>query len=366
MQFHPTDKETEFEGNDLAIPRMKSILPGQESFDPYMYIFAPYIQEKRDLYYNHRHGHANSPFDNLRTLILIRQILRTQKSAGGAGLDTERLIGHDKLKKIIPGKDRARHRYLKSEWLNFCQIPWSIPLEAIQNYFGARIAMYYAFFKSYTIWLVFLAVLGIVVFPLDGMYSGTRAQSEILLFFSLAVSLWSVGFCEKWKRNENVFSKKWGTTHQAQDESIRPAYIRSNEVKLERSYTTGIPQFWRSPLLRLGKLILSNSIMSTAVGILLVAVLSIFYLRIVLRSVEGLSTTWASHISSIVTGAQIQISSFLYYLLAHWLVGWENHPTDTAYENSLSTKLASFQFINAYFSLFVCYFKRWETMCLYN
>lgn len=60
---------------------------------------------------------------------------------GGAGLNTERLIGQNRLLKVIPGADESRRGYLQEEWIKIWQMPWNVPVDGLQNYYGSRIAM---------------------------------------------------------------------------------------------------------------------------------------------------------------------------------------------------------------------------------
>lgn len=50
---------------------------------------------------------------------------------------------------------------------------------------------------------------------------------------------------EKWKRNESVFAKRWGTNNSREEHDvIRPEYIESKEVSRKRSEITGKPIYW--------------------------------------------------------------------------------------------------------------------------
>eukprot|EP01138_Halocafeteria_seosinensis_P016472 gb/GECG01016803.1/.p1 GENE.gb/GECG01016803.1/~~gb/GECG01016803.1/.p1 ORF type:complete len:772 (+),score=100.00 gb/GECG01016803.1/:1-2316(+) len=360
LEFNPEEDGTPLPDDELAIPDMPTYLPGQDHFPPYMYIYGPYLTwaAKEGYYYKHRHGNFASAFDNLRTLVLIKQIMQAPRHDYGAGLDLHKLVGRGKLENFVPGNDESRRAYLKEEWLRLCKLPWDVPLPAIQNYYGSRIAMYFAFFQSYTVWLLFSGILGLIFFAAETHYDGTSTQSELVFFYAVIISIWSTSFSEKWKRNECVHSKKWGQDSQEERAPTRPAYIRSSEVYLKRSFSTGKPEYWRSPVRSTLKHVISDTTIATVIGIVIVLVVMIFWLRIVLQNVDNLSTEWASHISSIVTAVQIQVMSFLYHKLAHLLVNWENHPNETEHENSLALKLSCFQFINAYFSLFyIAYIK---------
>ena len=57
---------------------------------------------------------------------------------------------------------------------------------------------------------------------------------------------------------------------------------------------------------------------------------------------------FGGYIASIINALQIQIMNLVYMTMARKLNDWENHKTDTGYENSLITKVSLFQFINSY------------------
>jgi Calcium-activated chloride channel len=60
----------------------------------------------------------------------------------------------------------------------------------------------------------------------------------------------------------------------------------------------------------------------------------------------------AQSLASIVNALQIQISNFAYSFIATSLTDYENHRTDTEYEDSMVIKIFIFQFVNSYGSMF--------------
>ena len=118
---------------------------------------------------------------------------------------------------------------------------------------------------------------------------------------------------------------------------------------------TGKPEFWRNPVIEEAKITLSSAVITFMIGVVLVLVLSIFFVRVYLVQQEedgNIASGWGGHLASVFTAVQIQVMSLVYDLLARKLTAWENQPTATAHDNSLVAKTSVFQFINAYFSLF--------------
>ncbi|CAN0389111.1 unnamed protein product, partial [Laminaria digitata] len=61
---------------------------------------------------------------------------------------------------------------------------------------------------------------------------------------------------------------------------------------------------------------------------------------------------YGSYLASFMLSLEIQIMNFFYRKVAVWTTERENHRTDTVFEDTLIAKLAVFQFVNSYASLF--------------
>lgn len=191
------------------------------------------------------------------------------RQEGGAELNFDRLEGKGIITKVLPGTDHETSEKVIEEWKAIHCPPWKEPLDGIRDYFGERVALvsaqsekarleaskdnfpallapvqYFAFLQSYTEWLLFAGVFGFIVFIYQQVEGNEPHVMESLAIFSVAIALWSVLFTEKWKRNEALYSKEWGTFNLQQSVRYRPAFIESSEVKLQRSYVDGKPEYW--------------------------------------------------------------------------------------------------------------------------
>lgn len=90
----------------------------------------------------------------------------------------------------------------------------------ICQYFGVKIAMYFAWLGMYTKWLVAPAVLGIITFILSNRGEVTR--DWCILFFNIFNIVWATLFLEAWKRKSAELAYKWGTMDMPSDALKEP------------------------------------------------------------------------------------------------------------------------------------------------
>ena len=149
---------------------------------------------------------------------------------------------------------------------------------------------------------------------------------------------------------------KWGMSDFHKTEPLRPEYYSSSTVQRVRSPITGRPDLFESPIAVRARLAVTSTIVGTLLGSVVVAVGCLFILRVLLVDKDQehagfIPVGWPDYITSILNGLQIQIFNIIYSWLATKLCAWENHPTQSSHDRSLTIKLALFYSINSYFSL---------------
>ncbi len=103
------------------------------------------------------------------------------------------------------------------------------------------------------------------------------------------------------------------------------------------------------------RLSVSANVITVLIFIVIAVVAGIFFLRIVLTRTSALTVggmQLGSTITAIINAVQIQVLNALYNSVAIALTDYENHRTNTAYEDSLIGKTFIFQFVNSFASLF--------------
>ncbi|VDI37868.1 anoctamin-8 [Mytilus galloprovincialis] len=225
------------------------------------------------------------------------------------------------------------------------------PLDKICNYFGVKIAMYFAYLGHYTVALCLPALIGFLIWFIQGEDEG--ADDLDLLIFALFNAIWATLYLEHWKRRSSKLAYEWGTLDKKDEllEDPRPLFTGD----LRESPVTGrqepyYPQ-WKRNLFRY---FVSLPVVLLCLLVVFVVMLLIFQFqewinrKVALDSYPGFLT----FVPKILLAICIGISDEIYKKIAFWLNDMENYRMDEAYENHLITKLATFQFVNSFLSLF--------------
>jgi len=96
--------------------------------------------------YREAHGHLFEPLSEMETLSLLKRCLLAPAAwvhgAKGCGLDPQAMESdspaHASVKAFLCLHDDARRRSLASRWMPLA-LPGSLPVDAIQEYFGAEV-----------------------------------------------------------------------------------------------------------------------------------------------------------------------------------------------------------------------------------
>ncbi|UYV75317.1 ANO7 [Cordylochernes scorpioides] len=232
------------------------------------------------------------------------------------------------------------------------------PLDHIREYFGEKIAIYFAWLGFYTGWLLPAALVGLLVFvygllTLEGdtptkeicqegrhyrmcpvceeeynctywKLSDTCVFSRLsylcdqpgTVFFSIFVSFWAVTFLEHWKKKSASLAHHWDCLDYEEDMVV--------------------------------------------MGIFLVAVV-VYRMLVSIPLVQvggGAAPLVASFSGALINLLIITFMGPVYERLALRLTEWEMHRTQTEFENNLTFKVFIFQFVNYYSSIFyIAFFK---------
>lgn len=124
---------------------------------------------------------------------------------------------------------------LSSQILTSClQSIWTDPTTLIRDYYGDKVALYFAWMQYFTQWLIPIGVLGFFLWWLrpEGV---TVDDAPFLPLYGLFVILWSHLFLKFWKRRSSEIACLWGTSPELRDPEYsfdeRPAY-RGDSVRI--------------------------------------------------------------------------------------------------------------------------------------
>uniref|UniRef100_A0A3Q0S5D4 Anoctamin n=1 Tax=Amphilophus citrinellus TaxID=61819 RepID=A0A3Q0S5D4_AMPCI len=288
-------------------------------------------------------------------------------------------------------------------WARWCKWYKYQPLDHIREYFGEKIALYFAWL-FYTAWLLPAAVVGTLVFVSGVMSMGTNTPKEICnsgatymmcplcktckawnmsdictlaqlgylfdhpgtVFFSVFMSFWAVTFLEYWKRKMATLAHHWDCMDfHEEEERPRPEFAAMAPT-MEQNPVTGVKEPYFPEKTRLSRMFTGSMVIIMMLCVVIIFLVTVVMCRgiisvvmfhtgsPVLRTEAG---TIANISSSIVNLGLILLMGQVYTALAEQLTKWM-HRTQTQYDNAFIFKVFIFQFVNFYSSPFyVAFFK---------
>ena len=405
--------------------------PSECPFRPYEHIYCPYSRKLDALgLFQHVPGMGH-PFDRLTRMKLIERILTygepehldgngldtDDAEVTGAGLKIHELLRNGDILAAFGLHDDDQRRAVEKQWLGTW--PWAQPDDAIRQYFGERIALFFAFTAHFTTWQLLLGIIGSLAQVRDDLTTTSCSESivhgdsspplfpctPLLIFphsypfpsphlflsppscpylpnqaqifingykdawsltvFSCIVPLWAIFVIERWKRREATLALFWGMSDFHRRDLVRPEFYGEEIMShVDGSSHLHFPT-------KLQRMAYTKSILVTVVCILLnfVTQWGVFSMRswVVGQEQEGVNLTpyeWAvskagvaAAAQNLVLGCQIMVMEALYHGIAVRLTDRENHHFDSVYYNSLVIKLSAFQFFNRY-----CHYVRLSAM----
>ncbi|CAF3836457.1 unnamed protein product [Rotaria sordida] len=294
--------------------------------------------------------------------------------------------------------DRMKLYY---RWAKFKNIFRIQPIHAIRDYYGERLAFYFAWLGWYNSLLIIPSILGIFVL-LWGLLSvkydrptldTCNSTSSYLMCpkldrqsywflnetcfnakmsyifdnsasvaFAIMISIFAVSINFLWQRHEFRLQYEWDMTDIAEEtETLRPDFERRVEKTIINKVTDKL-----EPYVPAYKRFLYYTSSFSIVVLMVLLVLAVVAGIVIYRlSVSAAFNTIDREMSIYrwkpiivpITGALINliiilILQYFYEILAIWLTNVELHRTDKSYEASLTIKMFLFQFVNYYASIF--------------
>nr|XP_034975026.1 anoctamin-7-like [Zootoca vivipara] len=306
----------------------------------------------------------------------------------------------------VPGEELNPRQILYRFWAQWrCWYKYQ-PLDHIREYFGEKVAIYFAWLGFYTAWLLPAAAVGTLVF-LAGIFTmgtNTPAQeicssggqfpmcplcdtcgnwnlSEICpmakvgylfdhpgtVFFSIFMSFWAVTFLEYWKRKNATLAHHWDCMDFQEDEERPRPEFAAMAPRMEQNPVTGVKEPYFPERDRLSRILTGSMAIIVMLCVVMIFLVSVIMYRGIVSTMmyhtgNTILMTQAGNIantsSCMVNLALILLMSQVYTSLAEKLTRWEMHRTQTQHEDAFTFKVFIFQFVNFYSSPFyVAFFK---------
>ncbi|KAL7992886.1 hypothetical protein Chor_017142 [Crotalus horridus] len=254
----------------------------------------------------------------------------------GPGVYVPELAARGILQQVFPiHEQRILNRLMKSWVQAICEAQ---PLDEICDYFGVKIAMYFAWLGFYTSAMVYPAVFGSLLYTFTENDQTSRDICSVI--FAIFNVIWSTLFLEEWKRRGAEFAYKWGTldTPAESIEEPRPQFRGVKRI----SPVTNTEEFYYPPWKRLlFQCLVSLPICIFCLSFVFLTMLGCFELQEFVLSIKELPRL-VRFLPKIMLAVIVTVCDEVYRKIAYWLNDMENYRLQSAYEKHLIIKMVLF------------------------
>ena len=164
---------------------------------------------------------STSFFTSLERCRLILAILEMNLSEGGCDIDINKEIADGVLSAVVPIHEASVvEEHLMERW---AMAPLKVypeqPLDDVRDYFGERIAFYFAFAQTLTRSLIAPSIVGFIA--VCGIFVYGSPDNPLCPLYSMFILLWITGFCKQWRREEARLAFRWNVEDYEETERTR-------------------------------------------------------------------------------------------------------------------------------------------------
>ena len=264
----------------------------------------------------------------------------------------------------------------------FCKGCFFQPLDSIEQYFGERVAFYFAWLQHCSLHLTYISFLGLIVFSCQ-MISGTF-DHILRPYFSIVLMIWSFIVMVTWRKQQNFLAHRWGSMNYKQDETTRPQFrgeckkcsitdemiVHNPSWKRWLKYCISIPITVAFTVLALIGFLIVHANRDIALARYfseddkssiydfnwsLSAIGKIQAIGAVTLSKENLSDFNFWYIVGAMPcalGLSLPLLNFILMQVSRRLNDFENYRTENQYLNALITKVIAFRFVTYFSALY--------------
>ncbi|XP_057653457.1 anoctamin-8 [Diorhabda carinulata] len=254
------------------------------------------------------------------------------------------------ISQVFPLHDPPALEKLQNVWV--CDVFNKQPLDEITEYFGVKIGMYFAWLGHYTTALSIPAIFGFVFWLCcNGKHQTLEDVGYVV--FSIFNVVWVTTYLQAWKRYSAELAFRWGTLDQRDNllAEPRPLFRGPLEISPVTKRLEPYHPPWKRHVFRY----------FVSVPIITVCLIAVFCIMIVSLQIQDYWDSFLKnhglphclcYLPKIMLAVIISLMDEAYFKIAIWLNDKENYRLETKYENHLIGKVALFQFVNSFLSLF--------------
>jgi ankyrin repeat protein len=214
-------------------------------------------------------------------------------------------------------------------------------LNHVRSYYGEKVAFYYAWFCHYTATLSYIVPISVAI-SVYQIASGVTT-SGYLAFYSIILVIWSTYHGETWKRKQEELAFRWDMLDFEQEEKTRPEFRGDENINKRNGF---VEKHYPEEIRRRKQWFSVPMLITFAGGIVGGFVAVQMWRQFILDTTQGNTQTIMILVATTVNTAQIVILDMIWGKLALKLTDWENHRTDTEWEDSYIFKKFLFMLVN--------------------
>lgn len=105
------------------------------------------------------------------------------------------------------------------------------PIDHVAQYYGEKIAFYFAWLEMYTRWLILPSLAGCVLFVIQ--ITDKSLNQPLAPYYAIFMAFWASLFLIAWKRNAAVLAYRWGVLGFEEEETTRADFRGDPRISTE-------------------------------------------------------------------------------------------------------------------------------------
>eukprot|EP00736_Rhodelphis_marinus_P013030 Rmarinus@m.25944 len=305
--------------------------------------YVPFKRADKHLY----KGFINGKFSFLsrEKMIIVQHVVEGDEELGGAGINVGMAIKEGTLVQFFPMHGDGLDELIRA-WSEKYDGLTNQPLDSIRDYYGEKIGLYFAFLGFYTHMLYGPAGFGFILY-IGQVAAGDNDNVSVISLYCIFMSIWGILFLELWGRENIRIAYRWNVMDFEEEQRPRADFVGKDRI----NPITGMREKYYPEKKRYMKYLITYPI----VVVLVMCVMCVMTATLYVKNENVFGLGWAA---GIMNGVIITVFNMLFMGVAETLNDWENHRTDTDYEDALIAKAFIFQFVNSYFTLFMVAFAK--------
>ncbi|KAK1967038.1 DUF590-domain-containing protein [Colletotrichum sublineola] len=275
-------------------------------------------------------------------LLSVYHLVNWSKSLGGAGI-TPGSGQWKNVRSIFPLHNEGTNQSLMKH-LSKRLILTLDDMDDIRDLWGPKVAFYFAFIQTYTLFLTFPAITGVIAWVYLSKYS---------LSYAIATCVWCTLFLEYWKIQEIDLSIRWNVQGVGKVKANRPQFKYEKVIKDFTGREIHYFPKWKHitrQLLQIPFVLISAAVL----GAIIVLVFAIEVL--ISTGYDGPHKNLIEYVPTCLLAVALPYISSALEDIATVLTDYENHRTADNHEMSLTQKIFVLSIITNYLPILITAF----------